>query len=119
MANRRLTAAELAAANDLLRSVREQLARLSADDSSLLWALRRKVYKELTYDERGKPTYRRKLKARKRVAQGGRCAVCGEALPENYAVLDRLEAMGGYTEGNTQLIHQECDTAVQRSRGYA
>ncbi len=63
--------------------------------------------------------HRRKLKARKRAEQDGRCSECDQALPENYAVLDRLEAMGGYTEANTRLIHQECDTAVQRSRGYA
>ena len=119
MANRRLSAAELAAANDILRSVRTGLATLSAGDPSLLWALRRKVYKELTYDERGKPMHRRKLKARKRGEQRGLCAACSEPLPENYAVLDRLEAMGGYTESNTRLIHQACDTAVQRSRGYA
>jgi hypothetical protein len=38
---------------------------------------------------------------------------------DSYAVLDRIEAMAGYTAENTRLIHPECDTAVQRSRGYA
>ena len=66
MPNRRLTAEELAKAQVLLDSVRAQLLALSGGDSELLFAYRRKVYKELTYDERDKPMVRRHLKARKR-----------------------------------------------------
>jgi len=119
MGNRQLSTVELDAANNLLRSVRGRLEELSGGDAALLWALRRKVYKELAYDERGKPMHRRKLKRQKLREQEGLCAVCNGPLPESYAVLDRLEAMGGYTAANTRLIHQQCDTAVQRSRRYA
>ena len=52
MANRRLTESELVnLANPLLQTVRAQLKELSRDDNSLLWALRRKLAKELLYDE--------------------------------------------------------------------
>ena len=87
----------------------------------MLWALRRKLAKELTYDERGKPMFRRELKALKRGEreQGGKCALCGEPLPEKNAVLDRLEAMLGYTPDNTQLLCPQCDNKVQVERGFA
>jgi ribosomal protein L44E len=109
---------ELQKADRLLTSIRRRLATLSAGDGALHWALRRKVYKELTYDERGKPSHRRRLKKVKRAEQRGICPVCDEALPERYVVLDRLEAMDGYTPENTQLIHRHCDNDAQRSRGY-
>ena len=85
----------------------------------MLFALRRKVYKELTYDERGKPSHRKRLKALKREEQGGLCPLCGEPLPATYCVLDRYRAVDGYTLENTRLIHQRCDTEVQSERGYA
>jgi len=37
---------------------------------------------------------------------------------ESYAVLDRLQGMGGYTAENTRLICKECDTRIQRERRY-
>ena len=119
MPNRRLSDDELAMANELLALIRGRLRELSGSDEHLLWALRRKLFKELTYDERGKPMHRRRLKTLKRVEQNGLCAVCGKDLPEKYVVLDRLEAMRGYTVENTRLIHHDCDVGVQRSRGYA
>ena len=97
-------------ANQLLRSIRLRLEKLSAGDRKLLWAYRRKVSKELTYDERGKPMHRRRLKILKRLEQSGKCPICRKPLPERYAVLDRFNAMLGYTAKNTRLIHQECDT---------
>jgi hypothetical protein len=118
MPNRRLTASELVQANALLEEIRLKLASMSGGDTALLWAIRRKVYKELTYDERGKPMHRRRLKAAKRRAQNGNCAVCGNPLPARHAVLDRLQAMGGYTTDNTRLICRECDIEVQRARGF-
>ena len=54
---------------------------LSNGDAGLLFALRRKIYKELTYDERTKPMARRKLKEQKRKEQGGLCPVCHRPLP--------------------------------------
>jgi hypothetical protein len=71
MPNRRLTAPGLQLANELLARIRDNLELLSAGDPELLFAYRRKVFKELTYDERDKPMFRRKLKSVKRKEQGG------------------------------------------------
>lgn len=119
MPNRRLTEDELAKAHKMLAEVRAKLDCLSGGDKELLFAYRRKVYKELIYDERSKPMARRRLKQLKREEQKGICPICLKTLPEKYAVLDRFNAADGYTAGNTRLIHQECDTDVQRSRGYS
>lgn len=119
MANRRLENGEPAMAAEILRSVRSQIAEASGGDLELAWALRRKVCKELIYDERSKPAHRRKLKALKRVQQDGICPICRKPLPEKYVILDRLEAMAGYTPGNTRLIHQQCDIEIQASRGFS
>lgn len=119
MANRQLTHQELERANGLLDEIRERLEELAAGDQELLFAYRRKVYKELTYDERGKPMQRKKLKEQKRAEQNNLCAICGDSLPEKYVVLDRYRAGDGYTRENTRLIHQRCDVHAQESRGYA
>src|SRR5207249_2365341 len=103
----------------ILEEVRARLSGASGGDRQLLWALRRKLAKELTYDERGKPMHRVKLKALKRGEQSGRCALCGEPLPERNAVLDRTEAMLGYTPENTRLLCPRCDHNVQVERGFA
>jgi hypothetical protein len=58
-------------ANRLLDTVRARLLELAAGDADLLFAFRRKVYKELIYDERDKPMVRRRLKAAKRREQSG------------------------------------------------
>jgi hypothetical protein len=94
------------------------LNELSGQDAALLFAYRRKIAKELGYDERGKPMLRRMLKARKMGEQKGICPICSKPLPEKYAVLDRLDGMAGYTPENTRLIHPECDTKIQLGRGY-
>ncbi len=119
MPNRRLTPEEIVKARVLLDSIRAQLEELSAGDPDLLFAYRRKVYKELTYDERDKPMVRRQLKALKRGEQKGICPCCQKPLPEKYCVLDRFEAAKGYTPENTRLICQACDVASQVSKGYA
>jgi hypothetical protein len=118
MANRNLNDAELVNANALLADIRARLIDLAGDDALLLFAYRRKIAKELGYDERGKPMLRKALKARKMGEQGGICAVCPNPLPEKYAVLDRLNAHDGYTPKNTRLICAECDLKIQRERGY-
>ena len=118
MTNPKLDAAQLALVRDILESVRTQLNAASAGDEQLLFALRRKVQKELGYDERNKPAHRNKIKRERRLAQDNRCPLCNEALPEKYAVLDRFEAWKGYTFENTQLIHAECDFRRQQSKGY-
>jgi len=119
MANRQLTVEELERANSLLAEVRAKLKDLSCNDKGLLFAYRRKVFKELTYDERSKPMVRRKLKDQKWKEQRGLCTICSKDLRIKYTVLDRLNAADGYTTENTRLIHQECDVAHQASKGYA
>ncbi len=119
MPNRQLTAKELERAYELLAEIRKRLELLAHGDKELLFAYRRKVYKELTYDERDKPSVRRKLKEQKWKEQRGICTICGKELPEKYTVLDRLNAADGYTKENTRLIHRECDVAQQESKGYA
>ena len=101
-------------ANPLLDEVRNRLRELTTGDEALHWALRRKLYKELTYDERSKPMKRKALKGRKRTQQHGACAICKEALSEKDVVLDRFEAQFGYTMDNTQLICRPCDTVKQQ-----
>jgi hypothetical protein len=107
MPNRNLTAAELVVARRILDSVRAQIAAAAG------------IYKELIYDERGKPTKRNKLKVTKRLEQEGICPDCKNPLPEKYCVLDRRSASKGYTSENTDLICPTCDHARQCSRGYA
>ena len=120
MPNRQLTQAELEALfTPLLGSVRERLQQLSRGDGELMWALRRKLAKELSYDERGKPMQRKLLKAQKRGEQHNRCARCTNDLPEKNAVLDRIEAMKGYTRENTRLLCPTCDIRIQEERGYS
>ena len=103
------------------------LARFVADleatatDADNLWALRRKMFKTLSYQERGTPVHRRRLKRQKYAEQNGSCAICSEALPINgrYGELDRLKAEDGYTKENTRLVHNGCHTDDQEKKGYA
>lgn len=118
MPNRRLTPEELEKARSLLDDVRRRLDDLSCGDKELLFAYRRKITKELIYDERSGPMERRKLKRLKFKQQSGLCPICQKTLPDKYTVLDRFNAVDGYTEENTRLIHSECDTEIQKSRGY-
>ena len=73
------------------------------------------------YDERSKPAQRKSLKRRKLIAQEGMCSVCRKPLPPAGlgAVLDRLNAMDGYTDANTRLICRECDIKIQRERAFS
>ena len=98
--------------------IRNQLDTLAEGDPALLFAYRRKISKELTYDERGKPAVRKALKALLRRKQENRCATCSQPLPSRGAVLDRHEASLGYTEDNTRLICHDCDRKIQENRGF-
>jgi UTP:GlnB (protein PII) uridylyltransferase len=118
MANRRLTADELLKANEVLVDVRAKLKELAGDDRDLLFAYRRKVFKELIYDERGKPMQRRALKKKKWVQQEGRCAHCNEEMPVAYSELDRFNAADGYTVENTELVHDQCHRERQAAKRY-
>ena len=120
MANRQLTSDELSKLfRPLLQEVRGTLLSLSNGDETLHWALRRKLAKELVYDERGKPMQRQQLKAVKRGEQGNKRALCSNELPEKNVVLDRIAAMSGYTKENTRLLCRECDYKQQESRRFA
>lgn len=119
--NRRLGTEELKLANSLLDLIRSRIDELAGADERLRFAYRRKVAKELQYDERGKPTHRIRLKARKRRAQNGMCAndrVAPHELPTKGAVLDRLLAEDGYTDENTRLLCPDCDAQFQADKGY-
>lgn len=118
MPNRQLTQDELEKANALLARVRSELDALSNGEPELLFAYRRKIAKELVYDERRKPMQRRALKKKMRALQGGLCARCREPLPESYAVLDRFNASDSYVDTNVQLLCEPCDRTVQRERRY-
>ncbi|MGH9711026.1 MAG: hypothetical protein ACRD37_10825 [Candidatus Acidiferrales bacterium] len=118
MPNRNLNPEELKRANELLTYIRTRLIELANGDPLLLFAYRRKIFKELGYDERGKPGDRRELKALKWGQQTGKCAHCGKDLPLRYSELDRKEAAPGYTVENTELVHKECHIARQAAKRY-
>jgi hypothetical protein len=118
MPNRILNSDELGRANELLTNIREQLNSLTAGDPLLLFAYRRKLYKELGYDERGKPAARAKLKALKWRQQNFLCAYCGGDLAVKDSELDRKNAADGYISDNTELVHGECHRKRQAAKGY-
>jgi hypothetical protein len=92
---------------------------LTAGDPHLLFAYRRKIVKELIYDERGKPIARAKMKALKWGQQNGKCVHCGEALELKYSELERRSPIDGYTAENTELVHAKCHQARQAAKDYA
>src|SRR3989304_2974975 len=102
----------------LLEEVRNLLLKFSDGDEDLLWALRRKLRKQLDVEEKGRQRDIRELKAFKRGEQGDRCAICKGALPEKGSVLDRFDGMKPYTRENTRLLCPSCDAGVQAGRGY-
>lgn len=118
MANRILHKDELTRANELLARIRRDIDALAGGDNELRFAYNRKISKMLVYDERSNPMTRRKMKAQKRAAQGDRCAVCNDSLPEKYTVIDRIRAVDGYTFENTRVLCEPCDRKVQAERGY-
>lgn len=95
-----------------------ELERLSDGDPQILWALRRKLTKELGYLERSDPQRRTALKRRKIQQQKGLCAICRQKLPPSGAHLDRLVAFDGYTDTNTRVIHAGCHDALHKHRNY-
>jgi hypothetical protein len=117
--NKNLTSEELQRANELLADIRERLTKLATGDPLLLFAYRRKIAKELSYDERGKPGARKQLKAMKWGLQGRKCAHCGEEMLLKNSELDRKNAADGYTEENTELVHHDCHQKRQAAKGYA
>lgn len=119
MPNKNLNADELKLASRLLADIRKRLTRLANGDPLLLFAYRRKIAKELIYDERGKPGLRRRLKALKWRLQQGKCAHCKKDLALIYSELDRKSAAARYTVTNTELVHAKCHQQRQAAKGYA
>ena len=118
MPNPQLNKLQLQQAKELLNEVRDKIKTLAHKDPDLIFAFRRKIRKELMYDERSKPVQRRKLKNLMWKKQKGICPECGKELPLTYAVLDRKEAIKGYVEENVRLICPDCDKKIQQDRGY-
>ena len=107
----------------LFKPLFEEIVRMiveAADgDEDRLWALRRKIAKELNYIERSRPSDRTRLKKLMRAKQKNLCALCGELLPEKGAELDRFVAKLGYVESNVRLVHHDCHIKDQESKRYA
>jgi len=119
MPNRQLTKTEI---RDLFQPlfglVAARLEELSRGDPDLLWALRRKLANGLAHEERGTPMHRRRIKILKTAEQHGRCVICDKPLPDRDTILDRLEAMRGYTLENTRVLCRKCDFAIQAERKF-
>lgn len=118
MPNRKLTTVEIAAAVKLHNSIRKRLDKLSAGESELLFALRRRLVVKLTHDERGTPAHRNKIKRLKRAEQNDMCPICSKELSLKYAELDRFSASAGYTMENTRLVHHDCHIKDQAEKAY-
>ena len=118
MPNPQLNEIQLKQAHKLIAKFRKEIETLAKNNPKAIFAFRRKIYKELMYDERSKPMERKKLKDKMRKKQKGVCPLCRQGLPERGAILDREEAIRGYTEKNVRLICLNCDKKVQEERGY-
>jgi hypothetical protein len=116
--NRRLTKSEIETAMQLFDKVRSELDQLSGGDPELLFALRRRIYIRLMYEERSTPAKRNKLKAGKWKAQKGLCAICSKEMALKHSELDRTKASAGYTFENTRLVHHECHVADQAEKKF-
>jgi hypothetical protein len=103
----------------LFKRVVADLQRVSGGNSNLLWALRRKLAKELTYLERSTPMERRLLKVLMWAKQDRKCAICKKRLELKNSELDRKVTVRGYTERNVRLVHHDCHIQDQARRGYA
>jgi len=116
---RKLTPEELEKARPLLEQLRVSLEGMSEGNPELLFAYRRKIARELTYDERSSPAERKSLKRRKLIAQGGKCKLCDQPHPAGLgSVLNLINAMNGYTDANRRLLCRDCDLKTQRERAY-
>jgi hypothetical protein len=125
MPSRRLTESELEVARGILDQVRETIAAASKGDPVLTFALRRYVYKYLTYDERGTPAARTKLKMQKLLEQDGKCGYEKCPVPDRKITkadepeLNRIDPVQGYTSENSVLVHHACHRMSQSEKGFA
>ena len=114
----RLSESELEQAWKLIEEVKDKLQALAQGDPRRLFAFRRKVYKELVYEERSTPMKRRALRARLHTAQGGVCFVCKKTHEAGFMVLDRVDPVLGYVDTNVELVCSDCDRQRQTERGF-
>lgn len=119
MPNISLDSDELLLANKLLKLTRQRIDRLAGGDPARRFAFRRKVWKELMYDERSKPMVRRRLKKLMWEKQKHLCAICKKRMPLAYSELDRKRAADGYVEANVRLVHAKCHHGDQARKRYA
>jgi rubrerythrin len=103
-----LSETDRAAARALLEELRGKIDDAAAGDEALRFQMKRYIAKRLEFDERGTPTYRKRLKEQKRESQKGLCASCEEELPVAGAELHRVRAIAGYTTENTRLLCPRC-----------
>lgn len=118
MPNPQLNKKQLESSWRLLGEVRAKLKKLSKDNKNLLFAYRRKIFKELMHDERGKPMQRRKLQELMWGKQKGKCAICKNSLKLKGAELDRKSAPRGYVETNVRLVHHICHRKDQARKKF-
>ncbi len=124
MASRRMTTEELMVARDILDQARQRITEAGKGDPVFTFALRRYVYKQLSYDERGTPAQRTKLKLQKLIEQEGKCAYAKCPVPNRKITkadepeLDRIDPVKGYTSENTVLMHHRCHRESQDLMGF-
>jgi hypothetical protein len=125
MTNGRMNADQLATARQILVELRQRITGAAGTDQQFAFALRRYVFKNLSYDERDTPARRTKLKLQKLSDQCGVCAYANCPAPhlkmtkEQEPELDRLDAIKGYTPENTVLMHHGCHRLSQKEKRFA
>lgn len=102
----------------LFRLIKKRIKNLAVHNPDVAWALQRKLWKEISYLERGKPCARKKLKWQKWKSQGRKCSFCRKGLLLPNSILDRFKATKGYTSKNARVIHSKCDRALQKKRKF-
>lgn len=118
MTTPKLTPEQLIEAAALLNDIRQRIKDLSGHDPEIEFAYRRRIYKQLEYDERSKTQKRKALQKKKWKRQDMLCGICNKPLPLEDSELDRLKAIDGYTEENVLLVHQDCHRKDQKERNF-
>lgn len=114
-----LSGPSLDEARAILEQARTQIRKAAGNNQELEFKIRRYIYIRLSYDERGNPLTRKRLKVRKYDEQNGLCGLCSKPLGKiAYSDLDRIKASLGYTPTNTRLVHSACHHDQQRDKGY-
>jgi hypothetical protein len=98
-------------AHKLLRSLVDDIIKLSQGDKTLVFAL-------MEYKERGNPAQRRKMKSKMHIQQKGLCTLCGCELPTKGAEFHRTDTVIGDIEINTVLICHTCHDSEQEAKSF-